>query len=53
MHFGKEWKALSIENHVSSISNIETFMIKIGNEIISQVPNYLTMIYEMLGPHQG
>ena len=41
MYLGGKSKALSIENHVSLRSNIITFMIKIENQIISKVSNYL------------
>ena len=36
-----EMRALSIENQVSAITNIVTFMIKIQNKIINKGPNYL------------
>ena len=40
-----EMRALSIENQVSAITNIITFMIKIQNKIINKGPNYLMKGY--------
>ena len=36
---------VSIENKVSVITYIETFMIKIENQIINKAPNYLMKVY--------
>ena len=54
MYRSDESRALSIENQVSAITNIEIFMIKIENQIINKAPNYLMkgyMRYQV--PDQG
>ena len=45
MYLGWEWKALSIEDNVSAITNIGIFMIKLGNSVIIKEPNYLLESY--------
>ena len=41
MYLDGKSKALSIENKVSTIKYMETFIIKLGNRGINQVSNYL------------
>ena len=41
MYLGDESRALSIKDKVSAIVYMETFMIKLRNQIIHQVSNYL------------
>ena len=54
MYLSGESRALSIENQVSAITNIETFMIKIENQIINKAPNYLMKGYmRYQAPDQG
>ena len=45
MYLGGESKVLSIENKVSAITYIETFILKLENRGINQVPNYLLKAY--------
>ena len=52
MYLGCELEVLSIENKVSTITYIETFILKLENRDINQVPNYLLKAY-MGCSHQG
>ena len=45
MCLGGKSKVLSIENKVVVITYIETFILKLENQEINQVPNYLLKAY--------
>ena len=45
MYLGGESKVLSIENKVSAVTYIETFILKLENRGINKVPNYLLKAY--------
>ena len=45
MYLGGESKRSSIENRVSAMKNIETFMITLEDRVTNQEPNYLLKAY--------
>ena len=45
MYLGSKLKRLSIENMVSAMTNIKTFIIELENRVINQAPNYLLKRY--------
>ena len=50
MYLDGESKVLSIGINVSTITNMKIFIIKLGNQIIHQVPNYLIRSTWDVGP---
>ena len=45
MYLGSKLRALSLEGNVNVVTNIEIFIIKLGNRGVNQAPNYLLKGY--------
>ena len=50
MYFVSELRTLSIEDNIITVTNIETFIIKLRNQGMMQVPNYLMSTWDIGTP---